>query len=359
MSNIEELYREGILGQEEFLGIITKIKDKGNVKEWCDEYVCILSSICERAQCYRYLHEKSNSHYKTLSYRITYASMFFSGLMSGFSIISTKMEYIIPVNLAALISGLGHLVIAGVTGFQKRMNLPESAEMHEKASQDFDIFCRNIEFQLTLPIDDRQSVPKLVFETIDKYENLVISNPPIPHRILNYFRHNSERFNINKPSIVNAFSIMPKNLNDNIMCKSNNPRNIWTPCQQTRELKKYKTKGRKMMPELSPTIKKLNKRSFYDSRSDNDTDLERDNRRSFNPRFTSNLELNDINDINDINHINVNNLDLNDINTNNTIQAYENDNDNDNDNDINPDNDNDNDNDNDDESSITIQRGHF
>jgi hypothetical protein len=263
MSNIEELYKNDILSQEEFIGIMQKMKDKDNIKDWCSEYVCILSAICEKSQCYRYMHENSNSYYKNLSYRITYASMFFSGLMSCFSIVSTKLEDVIPANLAALISGLGHLIIAGVTGFQKKMNLPESAEMHEKASQDFDIFCRNIEFQLILPIEDRVPVPKFVFESIDKYENLVISNPQIPHRILNYFRHSVEKLSINKPSIVNSFTMMPKSLDDNIIDNTDHAKHIWTPCQRDSQLRKIQSKAKKKMPELSPTIKKMNARQVH------------------------------------------------------------------------------------------------
>ena len=257
LGNIEDLYKNDIISQEEFMGIMQKIKDKGNIKDWCSEYVCILSSICEKSQCYRFMHENSNTYYKNLSYRITYTSMFFSGLMSAFSIVSTKIGDIIPPNTAALISGLGHLVVAGVTGFQKKMNLPESAEMHEKASQNFDILCRSIEFQLTLPIDDRIPVPKLVFDSINKYENLVISNPPIPHSILNYFRHSIDNLSINKPSIVNNFTMMPKSLDDNIICDSeHHVKHIWTPCDK--ELRRINSKGRKIMPELSPTIRKIN-----------------------------------------------------------------------------------------------------
>ena len=257
-NHAEYLYKENLINQNDFSDVIQKIKDEDNQKDWCDDYVTILSSICEKSQCYRYMHESANTYYRKLSYRITYSSMIFSGAMSGFSIVATKLENTIRPDLATLISGMGHLIIAGIIGFQKKMNLPESAEMHEKASQDFDIFCRKIEFQLRLPITDRSAVPKMVFDSIDRYENLVISNPQIPINILNYFRHTTTALNIDKPSIVKSFTIMPKLLKDDIS-KINENFSINVNCKKTTdEIKKLRKECKKYMPELSPTIKNIN-----------------------------------------------------------------------------------------------------
>ena len=86
----EYLYKKNLIDQEHFGDILLKIKENGNQKEWCNDYVQILSSLCEKSQCYRYMHESANTFYRKLSYRITYSSMLFSGLMSCFSIVSTQ-----------------------------------------------------------------------------------------------------------------------------------------------------------------------------------------------------------------------------------------------------------------------------
>jgi hypothetical protein len=310
----EYLYKKNLIDQDNFGDILLKIKENGNQKEWCNDYVKILSSLCEKSQCYRYMHENANTFYKKLSYRITYSSMLFSGIMSCFSIVSTQLDDKIHPELATLISGIGHLIIAGIIGFQKKMNLPESAEMHEKASQDFDIFCRSIEFQLILPISDRLPVPKIVFDSIDKYNNLVISNPQIPLRILNYFRHFTEKLEIDKPSIVDSFTIMPRHIDINLCNRVINKelnkgfhkdcKNQLKSLYEDNKLKKLKKQGRKYMPNLSPTIKnilakqKSNTNDYYNDENvveNNDNVNDNDNDNVVNTETQNNLKKNELN----------------------------------------------------------------
>ena len=87
------------------------------------------------------------------------------------------------------------------------MKLPEKSESHTKICSTFDSFCRELEYQLRLPIDDRQIVPKYVLSSIDKYENIVHSSPKIPSKILHSFRYwASSNLEIDQPSIVRTFT---------------------------------------------------------------------------------------------------------------------------------------------------------
>jgi len=54
---------------------------------------------------------------------------------------------------------------------------------------------------------------------------------------------------------------MPRTLNDDIMCDTDTVRKIWAPCKRESEVKKMQSKGKKVMPELSPTIKKMNEQN--------------------------------------------------------------------------------------------------
>ena len=222
-------------------------------KEWNDSYINILASLCEKGQCYRYMREKSTDYYSKLSRQFTYFSMIFSFLLSGFTLITTDLE-IIDLNIITLVSGVGHILIASITGIHKKMNLPEFSESHRKAAKDFDTFCRNIEFQLKLPVEDRNIVPKYVFSSIDKYESIVSSSPKIPYRIIRSFRHwASYNLKIDQPSIVKTFTPF----ND---IKTNKNNNIYYENCDKKKLKK----GMKYMPEFydNPEMTKLMKKQL-------------------------------------------------------------------------------------------------
>lgn len=200
------LYENNLITSEDLSIILERLKDKTNEKYWTKEYTDIISCICEKAQCYRYMHEKSSDFYKNLSKKLTFANIIFSFLMSSYTIVSSEIEYM-DVNVTALISGIGHLIIASLTGVQNKMNLPEKSESHSKSCSDFDTFCRELEYQLRLPVEDRQIVPKYVLSSIDKYENIVFSSPKIPSKILQGFRYwaSTTNLNIDQPSIVKTF----------------------------------------------------------------------------------------------------------------------------------------------------------
>jgi hypothetical protein len=57
--------------------------------------------------------------------------------------------------------------------------------------------------------------------------------------------------------------MMPKSLDDNIIDNTDHAKHIWTPCQRDSQLRKIQSKAKKKMPELSPTIKKMNARQVH------------------------------------------------------------------------------------------------
>ena len=143
LQHAQKLLDKNLIGVEDYAEILEKIKDKKNEKEWNCTYINILASVCEKGQCYRYMHEKSSDYYGKLSSQFTYLSMFFSFLLSAFTLITKDIEAM-DINIITMISGVGHILIASITGIHKKMNLPENSEAHRKASKDFDTFCRKI-----------------------------------------------------------------------------------------------------------------------------------------------------------------------------------------------------------------------
>jgi len=205
MKHMLNLYEHGLITPEDLSSILERLKDKRNEKLWTKEYTNIIACICEKAQCYRYMHEKSSYFYKNLSKKFIYSNMALSFMLSSFTIIFSELD-IIDSNIVSLVSGIGHLMVASLTGIHKKMKLAEKSEIHSKSCVDFDSFCRELEYQLRLPVEDRQIVPKYILSSIDKYENIVYSAPKIPLKILSAFRYfASSNLDIDQPSIVKTF----------------------------------------------------------------------------------------------------------------------------------------------------------
>ena len=252
LKHAQYLIEKNLIDVEDFADILEKIKDKKNEKEWNNTYVNILASLCEKGQCYRYMHEKSTDYYSKLSSQFTYFSMIFSFLLSAFTLITTDLE-IINLNIITLVSGVGHILIASITGIHKKMNLSEYSESHSKAAKDFDTFCRKIDFQLKLPVEDRNIVPKYVFMCLDKYESIVSSSPKIPVKIIRSFRlWASYNLTIDQPSIVKMFTPLNNNIDKDII--------YYEKCDK----EKCKKHGLKYMPEFvdNPEINKLMKKQL-------------------------------------------------------------------------------------------------
>ena len=51
-------------------------------------------------------------------------------------------KLLLDLNIITLVSGVGHILIASITGIHKKMNLPEFSESHRKAAKDFDCAIR-------------------------------------------------------------------------------------------------------------------------------------------------------------------------------------------------------------------------
>ena len=187
VNDIFSLINNDFLDVKDSIKILQKINDKHTEKNWNLEYISLLASISEKTQCYRYLHELSGSYFNKLSLRFTYMSMLLSFILSSFTLISYELD--LNSTYISLISGIGHLLIGSLTGIKAKMNLPEKSESHRKTCKEFDTLCREIEYQLQLPIDDRKSVPKYIFTTIDRYETIITSSPKIPSSIIKTFRY--------------------------------------------------------------------------------------------------------------------------------------------------------------------------
>ena len=91
-NHIINLMNNDLLETKDAVKILEKLNDKKNEKSWNDNYISILASTCEKAQCYRYMHEKSSEYFNKLSLRFTYASMLLSLALSTFTLVTNEFE---------------------------------------------------------------------------------------------------------------------------------------------------------------------------------------------------------------------------------------------------------------------------
>ena len=54
LKHAQYLIDKNLIDVEDFAEILEKIKDKKNEKEWNNNYIRILGSICEKGQCYHF-----------------------------------------------------------------------------------------------------------------------------------------------------------------------------------------------------------------------------------------------------------------------------------------------------------------
>ena len=52
------------------------------------------------------------------------------------------------------------------------MKLPEKSESHRKCCKDFDRFCRHIDYQLKLPIEDENLFQNMFFQLLNNMKQL-------------------------------------------------------------------------------------------------------------------------------------------------------------------------------------------
>jgi hypothetical protein len=265
MKHMLNLYEHGLITPEDLSSILERLKDKRNEKDWTKEYTDIIACICEKAQCYRYMHEKSSYFYKNLSKKFIYSNMALSFILSSFTIVFSELNTI-DTKIVSLVSGIGHLMVASLTGIHKKMKLAEKSEIHSKSCIDFDSFCRELEYQLRLPVEDRQIVPKYILSSIDKYENIVYSAPKIPLKILSAFRYfASSNLDIDQPSIVKTFTNVHDLSNDDIYYedgKENPPSKYMCEFFDIKQFNHDSSKYKHKKTNRTPKMKRVHKQKI-------------------------------------------------------------------------------------------------
>ena len=99
----------------------------------------------------------------------------------------------IDPSLLATISGGSSLISGTITAMLKQWNLSKVINTHEMIANSFGKLSQEINFELTLPADERSRMPMFMENMIHKYQEIVFTSPKIPISIVKaYKRKNFE-----------------------------------------------------------------------------------------------------------------------------------------------------------------------
>ena len=178
--------------------------DKGK-ENWTRQEEEILVQWCDKALCYRWLHEKSENKYKKFNYALTIPVIILSTLTgtANFGLNSFVPEEFIK--RAQLIIG-GVNIFAGILGtLQNFFRYAQNTEAHHNASLGWAKFHRNVSIELIIEPEKRQPPREFISYCRTEFDRLTEMSPSIPTDVIKEFNNvfkNSKNFDkISKPEV--------------------------------------------------------------------------------------------------------------------------------------------------------------
>lgn len=173
--------------------------------EWTKEQEDLLKQWCEKAACYRWLHENAQTYFRRRHYFMTIPVIILSTIAgtANFSIASlvssdTKEWYSMGIGTVNLIAGL----IATLANF---FRFAERMEGHRNSSIQFSKFQRTISAELALSPIEREPARDFVKLCRSEYDKLIEQSPAIPDKIIEWFNKDFEDDpDISKPDMCDG-----------------------------------------------------------------------------------------------------------------------------------------------------------
>jgi hypothetical protein len=160
--------------------------------DWTKEQEDLLKQWCEKAACYRWLHENAQAYFQRRHYIMTIPVIVLSTVAgtANFSLGSlvssdSKEWYSMGIGAINLISGL----IATLANF---FRFAERMESHRSSGIQFSKFQRNISAELALSPAERENARDFVKLCRSEYDKLIEQSPPIPDKIIDWFNRDFE-----------------------------------------------------------------------------------------------------------------------------------------------------------------------
>jgi hypothetical protein len=163
--------------------------DNDKIKiEWSVENEDILVEWCDVAQCYRWLHMRSNRKYNRLHMYFTIPTITLSTITgtASFAQASLPQDYQAWASMAI---GAINIFIGIITTIQQYLKVSELNEAHRVSALSWDKYARNIRIELAKAPSERIDAKTFLKICRQEFDRLMETSPSIPVNIVADFKN--------------------------------------------------------------------------------------------------------------------------------------------------------------------------
>ena len=192
---------------------IKKIIKVDNHSEWSQDHEKVLVEWADKAMCYRWLHNKSNEKYNTMTTYFTIPVIILSTVTGTASFAQERLptEY---QGYAQMIIGSLSIFAGILTTIQQFLKVNELNESHRMCSINWDKFYRDVKTELSQAPAERANPTDMLKNYKKEFDRLMEISPNIDNDIIEEFKktftQNKERLeimhDITKPEILDELT---------------------------------------------------------------------------------------------------------------------------------------------------------
>lgn len=192
---------------------------------WNSCHETLLASIADRANCYRWLHEKSQVRFERYNFYLTIPSIVVSTLAGSATIaVPSMVSTTTGRETSGVIIGLCTLACGMLTSVNQYMKTAQFAEAHRSAAVSYGKLHRVISSELALRRDQRVNAMEFLKVVRSEQDRLQETTPNILECIIEKFRKEFKDVTIEKPEIVGDLdhvyvNVSPKNQRNSLDSK--------------------------------------------------------------------------------------------------------------------------------------------
>ena len=165
---------------------MTKDDDQNINAIWRPEHENILSDWADKAMCYRWLHQRSNSKYNRLNAWFTIPVIIISTITGTANFAQDKFSGTTREMVVVIIGSFN--ILAGIIQtIHQYLKIAEYNEAHRVSSISWDKFYRNIKVELAKAPSERLPVNQMLKIAQEEFDRLSETSPSIPDEIVKRF----------------------------------------------------------------------------------------------------------------------------------------------------------------------------
>lgn len=153
----------------------------------------------ERSEAYRWMHHRAAMEYRAKGSKLIYAAIigsFVAGLLS----LATAQQSVPGLNYVVSFFSIASAALTAIEQFE---NPRDEAAAHEQAADNFAVFYRGVNLELSLNPEERRAFLDFMQMAKADYERLVTTSPTLPDGVVDEYRLRFKHRR-NQPEIVAA-----------------------------------------------------------------------------------------------------------------------------------------------------------